>query len=173
MDIFEAENSFHCHEERDSSLHWERFVFVWDLVFEEEFIELANLLAAKREDVDQRQELRNVKWILIRKPQVRYNLFLLLFLDRYLLIILILNYRLLVIVDLTAVVLVFLGVHLLLVALHFSTCKIPELAILPAGKPTTLVVNFRSAAQSYPGRKRRPLDGLSLFDCKLVLEERT
>ena len=69
--------------------------------------------------MDQRKKLRNVEWVLIGEPEVSDNLFLLLFLDGDLLVILIMHHRLLVIVNVTTIILIFLSMHLLV--LHFST----------------------------------------------------
>ena len=87
---------------------------------------------------------------MVGEPEVCDHLFLLLLLDRDLLVVLILHHRLLVVIDLTAIVLVFLRMHLLLVALHFSTCKVPELAIFTARESSTLVVKFCGATERYP-----------------------
>jgi hypothetical protein len=54
LDILEAEHCFHGHEQRDSSLDRETFVGVRQLVLQEELVELADLLRAEGQHVDQR-----------------------------------------------------------------------------------------------------------------------
>ena len=57
LDILEAENRLHGHKQWDAGLDGETLVGVRQLVLQKELVELADLLAAEREHVDQRKEL--------------------------------------------------------------------------------------------------------------------
>jgi hypothetical protein len=54
LDIFERKHGFHGHEKRDASLDGEAILGVGQLVLQQELIELTDLLATERQDVDQR-----------------------------------------------------------------------------------------------------------------------
>ena len=57
LDVLEAENRLHGHKQWNAGLDGETLVGVRQLVLQKELVELADLLTAEREHVDQRKKL--------------------------------------------------------------------------------------------------------------------
>ena len=64
--VSEGEDGLHGHEKRYTSFNRKRVW--WEWILQQELVELANLLAAKREDVNQRQEAFDVEGIALAEP---------------------------------------------------------------------------------------------------------
>ena len=92
------------------------------LVFQEELVELTDLLAAEREHVDQGKKLVYVERIGFRKPEVCYHLLWLLLFYCDLLVLLKANF---IVGEDLVILLVLLSVHLLL-----AVVKIPQVSKL-------------------------------------------
>ena len=80
-DVSEGEDGLHGHEKRYSGFDWKRVRR--QRVLEQELVELANLFAAKREHMNERQEAFDIKWIALAEPQISVDLFLLVLFDSY------------------------------------------------------------------------------------------
>ena len=57
LNVFEWEYSFHRHEKWNTSLDWEILMGLWDRILHQKLVELTDLFAAERQNIDQREKL--------------------------------------------------------------------------------------------------------------------
>ena len=77
--VSEREDGLHSHKEGYSGFDRKRVW--WQRVLQKELVELSNLFAAERQNMDQREEALDVEGVALAQPETGVDLFLLVLFD--------------------------------------------------------------------------------------------